>query len=568
MKLWNRYFDRKKLCIKLLLSPDDSRIRSRFLTNPQDLTSNQIRKGILQREPRNHSRLRVLWHWLVNYQPSMIFSFLATSFGIREYTLLCFYLGLNLLITCINPHSYQINSVTAILQGDELANRFGYMALGNTFFIFLTACRNTLLSQLTSYSFEHYITFHRWIGRVIFIFAFLHGVTHLAQAGTYGSPLQLFKTKRNLYGLIGLLSLALILLSSLNYVRRKYFRTFYYSHFLFLVFIVFLILHSDDSYIFVLPGFVLYSLDRIQRAYRSNSSSGRLVKFKPLPDHVVRLEIEHADVSRSYQSGQYVFLNIPRIQPLRLDWHPFTISSWPSDRISNDPKTKNTFTVHIKALGDMTQQLVRLLESLGDKETIQIKVDGPYGLPCASNIHHSLLDYPVALLISGGIGVTPMLSLLGELINRMERGKSYFCDTLYFVWTIRTKDQYEWVRKELGDLVRMFRRLNSQARALSTSSPNVKLGHLREYTLHIQIYVTKETIKSMETDTLGLIQFYEGRPNLNELMTSIRTANPTSKDVGLCVCGPPEMVRDVRKAVADGSKVDCLFHLYWDSFLL
>lgn len=64
--------------------------------------------------------------------------------------------------------------------------------------------------------------------------------------------------------------------------------------------------------------------------------------------------------------GQYVFLNCPAIS--QLEWHPFTMTSAPEE---------DFFSVHIRAAGDWTEQLIKMVDNLPEG------AQGPRYVPCA-----------------------------------------------------------------------------------------------------------------------------------------------------------------------------------------
>ena len=98
----------------------------------------------------------------------------------------------------------------------------------------------------------------------------------------------------------------------------------------------------------------------------------------------------------AYQPGQFAFIkplggDVPREE------HPFTISSSPVNR--------EAITFTIKALGDFTASLERI------EPGIPVRVDAPYGV--FSYQQHGP-EEPLGM-IAGGIGITPILSMLRTL---------------------------------------------------------------------------------------------------------------------------------------------------------
>lgn len=108
----------------------------------------------------------------------------------------------------------------------------------------------------------------------------------------------------------------------------------------------------------------------------------RTLKFKPTREKIF-----------TYQPGQFLFFT-PFSKGVDAEPHPFSISSTPSrhDEIS----------LTIKELGDFTASLGKVQP--GDKAHL----DGPYG-------SFSYLNFPLEreiIFITGGIGITPILSML------------------------------------------------------------------------------------------------------------------------------------------------------------
>jgi len=92
-----------------------------------------------------------------------------------------------------------------------------------------------------------------------------------------------------------------------------------------------------------------------------------------------------------HQAGQFAFLKFNNMEGA----HPFTIAS--------APNSENILRVSIKALGDYTRQLPKLL-NVGDA----VSIEGPYGC-------FAMPNEAKQVWIAGGIGITPFLAWLDAL---------------------------------------------------------------------------------------------------------------------------------------------------------
>ena len=73
-------------------------------------------------------------------------------------------------------------------------------------------------------------------------------------------------------------------------------------------------------------------------------------------------------------------------------------------------------------------------------------MDGPFG-----EGHQDWYRYKVAVLVGGGIGVTPFASILKDIVFRSKTAAIKFpCEKVYFLWVTRTQKQFEW----LTDIIR------------------------------------------------------------------------------------------------------------------
>ncbi|KAK4483711.1 hypothetical protein RD792_010913 [Penstemon davidsonii] len=211
--------------------------------------------------------------------------------------------------------------------------------------------------------------------------------------------------------------------------RLTGFNAFWYSHHLLGLVYVLLLIHSTflflvhrwyqkTTWMYISVPLLLYIAERSLRTCRSEHYAVRILKVSVLPGGVFSLIMAKPNGFK-YKSGQYIFLQCPTISPF--EWHPFSLTSAPGD---------NYLSVHIRTVGDWTQELKQVFTdnnssasvigrakfgSLGNVNQTglpKLLVDGPYGAPA-----QDYQNYDVLLLVGLGIGATPFISILKDLLN-------------------------------------------------------------------------------------------------------------------------------------------------------
>lgn len=99
--------------------------------------------------------------------------------------------------------------------------------------------------------------------------------------------------------------------------------------------------------------------------------------------------------------------------------------------------------LYMKVAGDWTKSAMILASSKPEGVMTNAFLSGPYGFP---SIDLSSDYYKSFILIGGGIGVTPIISLTKMLIEQKQKGRQI--SKLYLIWTTREKDHYEEVMSE------------------------------------------------------------------------------------------------------------------------
>lgn len=256
--------------------------------------------------------------------------------------------------------------------------------------------------------------------------------------------------------------------TSLPSFRRKKFEIFFYTHHLYGLYIVFYVIHVGDSWFcMILPNIFLFFIDRYLRFLQSTKRS-RLVSARILPSDNLELTFSKTP-GLHYTPTSILFLHVPSIS--KIQWHPFTITS-------SSNLEKDTLSVVIRRQGSWTQKLYTHLSSSID--SLEVSTEGPYG-PNSFDVsrHNSLI------LVSGGSGITPFISVIRELISQSQNKSTKLPDVL---------------------LVCSFKHYHDLAFLDLIFPLDMSASDISRLNLRIEAYITREDKKPETTDDHRLLQ--------------------------------------------------------------
>jgi len=208
------------------------------------------------------------------------------------------------------------------------------------------------------------------------------------------------------------------------------------------------------------------------------------------------------------------FINIPEVS--KFEWHPISFSSAP-----NDP----SFMFYVKTLGSWSRSLNALN---GKKPTIRI--DGPYG-----KLTHDIDNYDVILLCCGGIGVTPMLSVLRDL-NYKISSRDLDVKKIYLFWTMRDPSLYYALGDSLNDIL------------------NGPVSNC----FNISVWITQPGVTSP--------LFIRGRPDWIEIFKKIKETHYDVDRIAVLSCGPPNLVHSSWDCSVQMSDKNTSFDFHQETF--
>uniref|UniRef100_K3ZL81 Uncharacterized protein n=1 Tax=Setaria italica TaxID=4555 RepID=K3ZL81_SETIT len=269
--------------------------------------------------------------------------------------------------------------------------------------------------------------------------------------------------------------------------RLAGFNAFWYTHHCFVAVYALLLVHGHSLYLtrewykkstwmYLAVPMAVYAGERLTRALRSRVRPAKVHDADVLPGDVLSLIFTtepHGSRFR-YKSGQYIFLNCAAVSPF--EWHPFSITSAPQD---------DYVSVHIRDEGDWTHKLKEIFsEAKKKRQSAQlpaenhrdgamtnlrwpkVRIDGPYGAPA-----QDYKQYDVVLLVGMGIGATPMISIIKDILNNLKQldgadveagtgsgsgaapSSSFRTRRAYFYWVTREQGTFEWFHKVMDQVV-------------------------------------------------------------------------------------------------------------------
>ncbi|EKD78251.1 MAG: Oxidoreductase FAD/NAD(P)-binding protein [uncultured bacterium] len=207
--------------------------------------------------------------------------------------------------------------------------------------------------------------------------------------------------------------------------------------------------------------------------------------FQVKQHQIIAQNVHHATLAGKpfrYWPGQFMMVQF-QANGISKEWHPFTISSAPSDP---------DLTVSMKESGDWTATLGKLSSG------VPVKVEGPYG---KFSYHFLPQDNYGYVFVAGGIGITPIRSMIRELCHESADRP------ITLLYNAKTMNDFAF-KNEFDDLAKMH--------------PNLKV-----------VYITSQE--------KGQVRF--GRVDQNCLQEEIHDITHQH----YFICGPKPMMTAVRK---------------------
>ncbi|KAH8549522.1 hypothetical protein BGW37DRAFT_541261 [Umbelopsis sp. PMI_123] len=319
-------------------------------------------------------------------------------------------------------------------------------------------------------------------------------------------------------GMISFLILGVVVLTSLNFVRRRFYNSFYFIHLLVFVAIVFAYLHASMSIFYLISGLCLYGIDGIIRL------SSRFVKYPFVSvNHEdcgyfsIKVQRNKAEV----QAGQFMRIAIPDIS--NIEFHPFTVAE------STEESITFVFAPN-RQPGSHSEWTNRLAQALQTNPQRMVCMQGPYGK--TMELVRDASDMDAIVFYVGGTGITAALTGINSLLDDMSIcshiGASTASKKVFLFWAAGV---------EHIESFSLIRDLVANAAKISSS-------------LLVHLFDTTDPGYDKAICNEKLVT--HGRPHMPALLNRHITPlfdNIKSLRFGVFICGPEGFVKDGMRGV-------------------
>ncbi|CAI0545213.1 unnamed protein product [Linum tenue] len=365
----------------------------------------------------------------------------------------------------------------------------------------LTSLRSTVMGRFIP--FDDNINFHKVISVAVAVASLVHTVAHVAcnypllascpkdrfdslvgKAFDYHQPTYgaLMEHSISVTGVLMDLIMAFSFTLATHSFRRNNlagFNAFWYAHHLLAVAYVLLFLHGwflltekpwyeKTTWMYIGGPVTLYALERVFLSYRERTEPVTIIKVDP--QHLIKLLVFFLYIFLILgvvNAGSYILGKCSGI--VHDKTHGFQITSAPDD---------DYLSVHIRTLGDWTTEMKTIFakvceppqeakpRSMNLCRFPTILVKGPFGAP-AQNYN----KYDILLLVGLGIGATPFVSIIKDLLNGLrpmkpvspahltdngefsvEQASKKYPERAYFYWVTREQASFDWFKGVMDDI--------------------------------------------------------------------------------------------------------------------
>lgn len=401
-------------------------------------------------------------------------------------------------------------------------------------FSVLFAGRNNILQWITKWEYATFVTFHRWISRLMVLLIIIHSSNYAVMLK--GKTRVKFTKQFIICGYLGTFCGIATIIQGLLVLRRKWYEAFLLLHIVLAAgYMLGAWFHVKDLYFlwFYYCSVYLWLSDRVLRIHRLCSFGFPVAVVKLYEDNTLKVAVRKPKGFEA-EGGGHCFLHFLRWNCF---WqsHPFTYTV-----------VDNSIIFYVKVKEGVTKLLGEYLENHPERTAhIRVAVEGSYGGATPA------FRYDTGVFVAGGNGIP---GIYAEAIHAAEALPPNSDRKIKLIWVVREYHSLLWFYDELISLketpieVEMY--VTKPAPRISlTEGKGDKLALLHNTYTH-SLYLSTSTIgdpvKQLKSE-LKHIEFKEGRPNIQSIVST--SVKESLGSVAFVTCGHPIMVDDLRHEV-------------------
>ena len=398
---------------------------------------------------------------------------------------------------------------------DDILTRLGLWISLNIAFTLLPVTRNSLWIVFLKLSYNKLINIHKYIACLsllsviikILVIIFIYHYTLLVS------------NLSNLSGTICSLSIVLTSILSIKYIRLKIYELFYFSHkILCIITIISMSFHYIECLYYVIPSIILYIVDIILRGINTRRAIYTKIKNYDLYENSTSYIFITLCITDSIKiiPGCYFFICCDNIS--KLQWHPLSLVCDSNDNL--------VFCIKNMGENSWSNNLIALENNDNLYTSTNVYLQGPYS-------HIKLnYNYSYILNIANGIGITPFISILKDIINSKKNDTKIL--KVLLIWIIPDISFFNPFKDIFKDIINIF-------------------------FVEVRVYLTRTSY----SEEFYNFSFINEKPDIYCLINNFIQKNEIKNTKEICVisCGSPGMVKEIYKA-----SIDFKFDLYNETF--
>lgn len=476
---------------------------------------------------------------------------------------------------------------------------FGQFTLFCFGLVTLPASKTSMWNKLLKIPYDRIIKYHRLFSYFTLILLILHVVYEIKTWTTK----QIFTFNLSnkignatiLYGILSGICFIILNILSISLIRNFCYELFLFGHIFSLPGLIFICFHIPQGIYYLLPSFLLYGIDYILRLNLKLKNNTKIISSDiNLLNNFTKLTFQVESSSSSLSSslslsninikspGSYVLLNISNKKSLffsknlwEWEWHPFSIF--------NENSNKSEFSICMKSQPKgWTEKISNYINEKKDIQQINVKILGPFGY-FPIDLSNEISNFTHVLFISGGIGITPILSIGQKLFEISNLSNELIID---FILVSKTLSLFSMFSTELSNFERYGKVIKyiTQENQEKNNEQNIQSKQQQQQQQQVPIKQKKKNQVSPQISNKQSLQDIQisnishesepivnySKPNFSSILTQYCNSVSDHAHFLIISCGPHPLQEALKKSIRDCriNFSQCKFTCHYDEFNL